>query len=66
MPHLKKTVTFKQKIRLRKQLNADALFGSIRQKFEKIPEFRTGEPNISIHSDPPPKYKRGRNNVSKF
>jgi hypothetical protein len=48
MPHLKKTVTFKQKIRLRKQLNADALFGSIQQKFEKIPEFRTGEPNISI------------------
>ena len=48
MPHLKKTVTFKQKIRLRKQLNADALFGSIRQKLEKIPEFRAGEPNISI------------------
>ena len=48
MPHLKKTVTFKQKIRLRKQLNADALFASIRQKLEKIPEFRIGEPNISI------------------
>jgi len=46
MPHLKKTVTFKQKIRLRKQLNADALFASILQKFEKIPEFRIGEPNI--------------------
>lgn len=48
MPHLKKRVTFKQKIRLRKQLNADALFANIRQKFEKIPEFRIGEPDISI------------------
>ena len=48
MPHLKKRVTFKQKIRLRKQLNADALFTSIRQEFEKIPEFRTGKPEISI------------------
>ncbi len=48
MPHLKKRVTFKQKIKLRKQLNADALFSSIRQEFEKIPEFRTGKPDISI------------------
>ena len=48
MSHFKKRVTFKQKIRLRKQLNADALFKSIRQEFEKIPEFRTGKPEISI------------------
>lgn len=48
MPYIKKRTTYKQKIRLRKQLNADALFGSIRQKFDKIPEFRTGNIDISI------------------
>ena len=48
MTYIKKCTTFKQKIRLRKQLNADALFSSIRQEFEKIPEFRTGETDISI------------------
>jgi len=48
MPHLKKRVTFKQKIRLRKQLNADALFSNMRQEFEKIPDFRKGKPDISI------------------
>jgi len=48
MPHLKKRVTFKQKIRLRKQLNADALFSNMRQESEKIPDFRKGKPGISI------------------
>jgi len=36
------------KIKLRKHLNADALFMAIRREFEKIPEFRTGEVEISI------------------
>ena len=36
------------KIKLRKYLNADALFMAIRREFEKIPEFRTGEVEISI------------------
>ena len=35
-------------IRLRKHLNADALFMDIRRKFEKIPEFRTGDIEIGI------------------
>jgi hypothetical protein len=48
MAHFKKRVTFKQKIKLRKQLNADALFLGIRQEFEKVPEFRIGDTDISI------------------
>jgi hypothetical protein len=44
----KKQITFKQRIKLRKHLNADALFKSIRREFKKIPEFRTGKPEISI------------------
>jgi hypothetical protein len=48
MSYIKKSTTFKQKIKVRKQLNADALFTSIRQKFETIPEFRTGKIDISI------------------
>ena len=36
------------KIRLRKHLNADALFMAIHREFEKIPEFRTGNIEISI------------------
>jgi hypothetical protein len=36
------------KIKLRKHLNADALFMYIRREFEKIPEFRTGASEISI------------------
>jgi len=36
------------KIKLRKHLNADALFTAIRHEFEKIPEFRTGNIEISI------------------
>ncbi|RLC29676.1 transposase [Candidatus Woesebacteria bacterium] len=36
------------KIRLRKYLNADALFMVIQREFEKIPEFRTGDIEISI------------------
>lgn len=36
------------KIRLRKHLNADALFMAIHREFEKIPEFRTGAIEISI------------------
>ena len=36
------------KIELRKNLNADALFMDIRREFEKIPEFRTGDIEISI------------------
>ncbi len=39
-----------EKIKLRKHLNADALFATIRQEFDKIPEFRksNGLPLISI------------------
>jgi len=37
-----------QKIRARKHLNADALFMDIHREFEKIPEFRTGDIEISI------------------
>jgi hypothetical protein len=36
------------KIKLRKHLNADALFMAIRREFEKIPELRTGDIEISI------------------
>ncbi|MBT9438920.1 MAG: transposase [Desulfobacterales bacterium] len=36
------------KIELRKHINADALFMDIRREFEKIPEFRTGDIEISI------------------
>ena len=36
------------KIKLRRYLNADALFMDIRHEFEKIPEFRTGNIEISI------------------
>ena len=36
------------KIKLRKHLNADALFMDIRREFEKIPEFRTGDIEISM------------------
>ena len=36
------------KIKLRRYLNADALFMDIRCEFEKIPEFRTGNIEISI------------------
>jgi len=36
------------KIKLRKHLNADALFMAIRREFEKIPEFRTGDVEISM------------------
>ena len=36
------------KNKLRKHLNADALFTSIRREFEKTPEFRTGDVEISI------------------
>ncbi len=44
MPKMK---TRPSKIKIRKHLNADALFGTIRSEFEKIPEFRPGR-NISI------------------
>ena len=36
------------KIKLRRYLNADALFMDIRHEFEKIPEFRTRDIEISI------------------
>ena len=36
------------KIRVRKHLNADALFSAIRREFDKIPDFRTGDVDISI------------------
>ena len=36
------------KIKLRKHLNADALFTAIRREFEKISEFRTGDVEISM------------------
>ena len=35
------------KIKVRKHLNADAMFGAIRNEFEKIPEFRVKN-DISI------------------
>jgi hypothetical protein len=37
-----------QKIKLRKHLNADALFSIIRCEFNKIPDFRTGKVDISL------------------
>jgi hypothetical protein len=43
-----KNTPLPSKIKLRKHLNADALFSTIRQEFEKIPEFRKGDPLISI------------------
>lgn len=39
---------FPSKIKLRKHLNADALFMSIHREFEQISEFRTGDIKISI------------------
>jgi len=39
---------FPSKVKLRKHLNADALFMSIHREFEQIPEFRTGDIKISI------------------
>ena len=39
---------FPSKVKLRKHLNADALFMSIRREFEKMPEFRTGDIKISM------------------
>ena len=44
---MQKKKTIPSKIKVRKHLNADALFGAIRSKFEKIPEFRSKK-NISI------------------
>ena len=40
--------TVLEKIRLRKYLNADALLSIIRFEFDKIPDFRKGDVNISI------------------
>ena len=40
--------TVLEKIRLRKYLNADALLSTIRCEFDKIPDFRKGDVNISI------------------
>jgi len=37
-----------QKIKLREHLNADALFSNIQRGFEKIPDFRSGNVDISI------------------
>lgn len=47
---IKKSSALPSKIKLRKHLNADALFATIRQVFDKIPEFRrsNGLPRISI------------------
>lgn len=36
------------KNRLRKDLNADALFAAIRREFDKIPDFRSGDVDISL------------------
>lgn len=44
MPKMK---TRPSKIKMRKHLNADALFGTLRSEFEKIPEFRSRK-DISI------------------
>jgi hypothetical protein len=46
--HLPKKSRPPSKIKLRKHLNADALFTAIRREFEKIPEFRTGDVGIGI------------------
>ena len=35
------------KIRVRKDLNADALLGAIRKEFEEIPDFRTEDVDIN-------------------
>ena len=43
-----KSTSLPQKIKLQKHLNADALFIAIYRKFEKIPEFRGGDIEISI------------------
>jgi hypothetical protein len=36
------------KVKIRNELNADVLFKTIRSEFDRIPEFRNGEPDISI------------------
>lgn len=44
---LTKKLASTSKIKLRKNLNADALFATIRREFDKIPDSRTGDPRIS-------------------
>jgi hypothetical protein len=55
MSHLKQlvkshkaTVKFKHKIKVRKHLNADALFSTVQQGFQEIPDHRPGEVKISL------------------
>ncbi len=43
-----KKKTRPSKLKVRKHLNADALFGAIRSEFKRIPEFRPGNIDISI------------------
>ncbi len=45
---LSKKFKIPSKIKKRKHLNADAFFADISHEFEKIPEFRTGDVEISI------------------
>ena len=45
---LPKKKTWPSKLKVRKHLNADALFGAIHSEFKKIPEFRPGNIDISI------------------
>ena len=47
-PRLSKKFEISSKIKKRKHLNVDALLVDIRHEFEKIPEFRTGDVEISI------------------
>lgn len=55
MSHLKQlvkshkaTIKFKQKIKVRKHLNADALFSTVQLGLQKIPDHRPGEVKISL------------------
>ena len=55
MSHLKQlvkshkaTIKFKQKIKVRKHLNADALFSTVQLGLQEIPDHRPGEVKISL------------------
>ena len=48
MKQAKKALHYADKIKLRKHLNADAIFGTLRKGFDKIDDHRKGKVEISL------------------
>ncbi|MEA2061947.1 MAG: hypothetical protein U9P10_15910 [Thermodesulfobacteriota bacterium] len=48
MPQVKKKNSSSSKIKLRKHLNADALFKELHDDFSKVSDFRQGDVKISM------------------